>query len=69
MMHPYAEGNIAAAKREIARCLDAIKLAIRTSGPSAWEHVGSALAHATNVSAQLDHAMEIEAIAEKENAA
>ncbi len=64
MMHPWSEGNIAAARRDIARCLDAIKAAIKVPGDDeAWKHIGVALGYAAQVQAQLDDAMTVEEMA------
>lgn len=63
-MHPYAEGNIAAARREIAKCLKALEAAARAGrDPEAWAHIAMATSHAIVVSAQLDDAMALDEMA------
>ncbi len=68
-MTPFAEGSVAAARRELTRCLAELKTACRAAAPECFRHVALAMGHAATAEAQLDAALEIEAIAEKENAA
>jgi hypothetical protein len=62
-LHPYAEGNIAAAQREIAKCVEEIRKALRAPGNEGWRHIGVALAHASTVKAQLADAVTLDEMA------
>jgi hypothetical protein len=63
MMHPYAEGNVAAARVAATRCLEEIQKALAGKKPDAWEHVGIAMAFAARAKAQLDDAFALDEMA------
>ncbi len=64
MMHPFAGGNIAAARRDIAKCVELLRAAIKTNDiEESWKHIGSALGYAAQVGAQLEDAMTLEEMA------
>lgn len=62
-MHPFAAGNVAAARRDVARCIDALRAATSARREDEWRLIGQALAYATSVQAQLDDAMTIDEMA------
>lgn len=64
-LHPYAEGNIAAARRDIAKCVTALRAACAAKDSEAWKRIGEALGHATQVAAQLEDAMTLEEMTEE----
>lgn len=65
-MHPYAEGNIAAALREMRECIEALERACKARDPEAWRHIGEALGHARTVKAQLEAATELDGLEREE---
>lgn len=67
-MTPYAEGSVAAALREVERCIVELKTACKAPDPGAWRHVALAMGHAGTAKAQLNAALEIEDMAERESA-
>lgn len=62
-LHPYAEGSIAAARRDIAKCLEEMSKALRAPGTEGWHHVGLAHAHAASAKAKIDAAYELDELA------
>ncbi len=63
-LHPYASGNIAAARRDIAKCVELLRAAIKTNDiQESWKHIGAALGYAAQVGAQLDDAVTLEEMA------
>jgi predicted secreted protein len=48
--------------------VEELRTACKTPGSDAWRHVALAMAHATTAQAQVNAALEIEAIAEREAA-
>lgn len=67
MMHPYAQGNTAAARREAAKCVEELRKALQAPGVEGWKHVGIALAHAATIKAQLDDAFAIDELTKEED--
>lgn len=67
-MSPYAEGSVAAAMREVERCIAELKTACKDTEVTAWRHVALAMGHAGTAKAQLNAALEIEEMAEEESA-
>ncbi len=64
-MTPFAEGNVAAALRDLGRCIEEIQRACKTPGPEAWKHVALAHGHAITAKAHLDDAMKLEDMAKE----
>ena len=59
-LHPYAEGNIAAARRELRKCIEQLERACQAKQPEAWAHVAMAHTAAMVAKAQLDDAFEVD---------
>jgi hypothetical protein len=60
-MHPFAEGNVAAAQRDIRKCIEALEAAVR--GQRADFHAAEALGLAYQVASQLEDARAIDEMA------
>ena len=63
-LHPFAEGNIAAAQKEARQCVEALRAAIVAKGDAeVWKRIAEALGHAAHVEAQLRDAVTLEEMA------
>lgn len=64
MMHPFAEGNVVAARRDAERCVKALRAAIvAKETDEVWKLVAEALGLAAGIEAQLRDAMTLEEMA------
>lgn len=64
MIHPFAAGNIAAARRDLRRCTEALRRACGSRADAdAWRLIGEALGLAAQAEAQLADAMTLDEMA------
>jgi hypothetical protein len=64
MMHPFAEGNVAAAQQSIEKVLESLRASIAAKSESGtWALIGQALGYAASAKAQLEDAMQLEEMA------
>ncbi len=64
MMHPFAEGNVVAARRDAAKVVQALREAIVTKDSAeVWKLVADALGLAAGIEAQLRDALTLDEMA------
>jgi hypothetical protein len=60
---PFAESNVASARKNVEACLEHLRRAIGTEGPEAWRYVAEARNFAITARVELASAVRLEEMA------